>query len=491
MKKNTFFKIPFTVLLLSTTLYTSAKSYTPPVMPLQNYEEFYYEIGAGTDFRLKGGVEVPQELQMVRDFVLLTGDGFDPRESIKATLKGILDNLIAGFKGKIKGMLSLDKISAVLGLLPGNVICSANPTACQLNENYTIRAEERERFQRQFYEKIEAELGDTRGKLDGWLRAGKANNVIKVMNEAKKTGEKDLEMVVGKIREFEGKEGIKWLGGVMAGGDGQPPIRPIADTAKAGFNILLGRSVTNGSKATGDDPILHYWDTPEEAGKWLTEVVGEYRPDINNVHTQSAISGDKKGVDDGDLGKGGEDVVVTTAFMNSDMTTPALGLTPKIRKESITIQSKITALVNSSTKPTQAQLTEMMGKSGSTILTPNIINILKNSPLDEVLIKQLSDDAALANTIRYAMESRRILLAGRNDTHIAAYDVALEEIDTRAARLKEYIEDTLFERKVSKELLADTLSIIYTHDRESRNDGIYSTPTRIRPSVKDGVIKTN
>ena len=35
----------------------------------------------------------------------------------------------------------------------------------------------------------------------------------------------------------------------MAGGDGQPPIRPIADAAKAGFNMLLGRHPTNGSSS--------------------------------------------------------------------------------------------------------------------------------------------------------------------------------------------------------------------------------------------------
>jgi len=483
-----------TPLLLALSLFVVSSvsaDYTPPLLPQPNDEQFYYEIGGGTNFRVAGGVEVPQELMMIRDFGLLLGDGFDPRESIKATLQGIMDGLVAGFNGKIKNMLNIGQLSAMFGFLPGNVVCQANPTSCQLNENYTIRAEERERFQRQFYEKMEAELGKSRGKLDGWLRAGKANNLVKIMNEAKVSGEKDLEMVVGKIREYTGKDGLKWMGGEMAGGDGQPPIRPIADTAKAGFNMLIGRAPNTNTKATGTDPLLDYWDTPEEAGKWITEVVGEYRPDINNQHSGVSWGGDRTGSDDGDLGFGGEDVVVTSAFLKTDMSTPALGLSPKVRKESKAISQKIATLVDSATVPTDAELTQMMGQSGSTVITPKIINILKNSPLSEVIIKQLSDDIATANTIRIALEARRILLAGRNENHIASYEVATKDIDNRAARLKENIEELMFERQVKRELLSDTLNKLYGNTARNKSDGNFYTPSRVRPDVSNGAIQSN
>lgn len=478
-------------LSLFTASYVSAEAYTPPILPLPNDEQFYYEIGGGTNFRVPGGVEVPQELMMIRDFGLLLGDGFDPRESIKATLQGIMDGLVSGFNGKIKNMLNIGQLSAMFGFLPGNVVCQANPTSCQLNENYTIRAEERERFQRQFYEKMEAELGKSRGKLDGWLRAGKANNLVKIMNEAKVSGEKDLEMVVGKIREYTGKDGLKWMGGVMAGGDGQPPIRPIADTAKAGFNMLLDRPPNTNTKATGTDPLLDYWDTPAEAGKWITEVVGEYRPDINNKHTGVSWGGDRTGSDDGDLGLGGEDVIVTSAFLKTDMSTPALGLSPKVRKESKAIYQKIAALVDSSTVPTNAELTQMMGQSGSTVITPQIINILKNSPLSEVITRQLSDDIATANTIRIALEAKRILLAGRNENHIASYEVATTDIDNRAQRLKENIEELMFDKRMKRELLSDTLNKLYGNIARNKNDGNYYTPSRTRPDVSNGAIQSN
>ncbi|HIO97314.1 MAG TPA: hypothetical protein EYG71_05245 [Leucothrix sp.] len=468
--------IPTIALCLALSTGAMAKSNLPQ-LPQPSEEQFYYEIGAGTDFRVSGGIEVPKELMMMRDFGLLIGDGsFDPSDSIKATLKGIISSFTDLFKKKVKGLLNIGNITSTITNLPGYIFCQANPTGCQLNENYTIRAEEKERYQRRFYERMEAELAQSRGKLDGWLRAGKANHLVKVMNDAKKSGEKDLEMIVGKIRDYTGEQGLKWMGGTYAGGTNQPPIRPIADTAKAGFNLLLGRSATASTKASGKDPLLDYWDTPEEAAKWITEVVGEYRPDLNNKNLQKNVGGTRIGSDDGDGGLGGEDVVVTAAFMNSDSSTPAMGLSPKSRKESLSLQKKIKALVDSKSKPTIKQLTQIMGKSSSMIITPKLLNILRNSPIESQLIQQISDDAAQASTIRYALEARRLLLAGRNEPHIAAYEVATKDIDQRAKILTQYIDDMLYERKVSNTLLSQTLLRIYQHADAIRSK--YATPDK-------------
>ena len=469
-------------ILLATSINTATAD-TVPSLPLPNDEVFFYEIGAGTDFRVSGGVEVPNELMMVRDFGLLIGDGgFDPLESVKKTLEGLLQSYVNAFLKKVKGLVNIGSFTSSLTGLPGYTLCVANPTSCQLSENYTIRAEERERYQREFLNEIEGELGKVRGQLDGWLQAGKGNHLVKVMNDAKTSGEKDIEKVVGKIRDYTGEQGLKWIGGIMAGGNNQVPIRPVADAAKAGFNMLLGRSPNNGSRASGSDPLLDYWDTPEELGKWLTEVVGEYRPDLNNVNQQTTISGDRFGSDDGDLGRGAEDVSVTSAFVSSDMSTPAMGLSPKVRKESQLINTSIQAMVDSSTAPTTEELTQIMGKSSSIVLTTQLIDILKSSPLETVLIKQLSDDAAMANTIKIALEARRALLAGRNENHIASYDIAVKDIDDRARMLTQYIDDLMYERKISNELLTGRISSIYQHSESLKRhygDVYYKGPSDV------------
>ncbi len=476
--KNNFKRILVSFILVCTWQTTVAETIK---LPLPDDEVFFYEIGAGTNIRDTGGKDIPTELQMIRDFGLLIGDGkFDPLETIKETLKGLLNSYVNQFTRKVKGMMNISQYTSSLVQLPGYTQCIANPTSCQLTENYTVRSEERERYQREFLNKLESELGNVRGQLDGWLQAGKANYIIKVMNDAKKSGEKDIEKVTGKIREYTGNKGLKWIGGQMAGGDGQPPIRPIADAAKAGFNMLLGRSVMNGSKATGDDPLLDYWDTPEELGKWITEVVGEFRPDLNNKHIQTGIPGDWAGSDDGDLGRGAEDVHIDSTFMNSDMSTPSFGLSPKVRKEAKLIRESIQEMVDSSTEPTTEELTQIMGKSSSMVLTPQLINILKNSPLETALIKQISDDAALANTVKIALEARRALLAGRNENHIASYEMAKKDIDERASRLTQYIDDLLYERKISNELLNSRISSVYQHAESLKHR--YGTATFRAPT---------
>ncbi|KAG1661887.1 hypothetical protein GQR58_021161 [Nymphon striatum] len=125
-----------------------------------------------------GGKDVPKELQMIRDFGLLMGDGeFDPLETIKATLKGLLQSYVNAWTKKVKGMMNISQYTSSLIQLPGYTQCIANPTSCQITENYTVRSEERERYQREFLNKLEGELGNVRGPT-GWLAYRRVKQII-------------------------------------------------------------------------------------------------------------------------------------------------------------------------------------------------------------------------------------------------------------------------------------------------------------------------
>ena len=424
---------------------------TPPLIPIDANNAFFYEIGGGTNFRVAGGIEEPKQLTLFKDFALIfSADNiFTPFESIKQTMNDIVNNEI---KSKIINIAGA--VTNVLGSLPGYALCRANPLACQQFENFSIRAEEKARKTTGFINKMEQQIGDARGNLEGWFKAGKAGRLITAIKEAKTAGE-DLEAVADRVREYSGKQGLKWIGAQLAGGDGQPPIRPIADTVKAGFNMLLGRGVTSGSAYTGTNPLGDYWDTPEEASKWLVDVTGEFRPDINNNKIQAKIAGDLSGKDDGDAGKGGEDVKVNAAFVSQDVSTPGLGLAPKILKEQTLTKKKLRTLLGKNTF-TKKDLTEVMGKSSNMVVTPQLLRIIQNSPMPEVLLNRISEDAARSNVLRYALAARRMLLAGRNEPHIASYDVAQNEITRRLNALDENIDAILYESKVSREMLADT-----------------------------------
>lgn len=456
---------------------------TPPLLPQDSDNVFFYEIGGGTNYRISGGVESPPE-QFYQDYglVLSTVGEFNPIASIKNTLNNLADQL------KSKIVTIVQGYTQALGNLPGYALCRANPLLCQQFENYSIRAEEKTRKTVAFINNIESDIADARGNLEGWFKAGKAGRLVTAIKEAKAAGE-DIEAVADRIREYSGKQGLKWLGGKLAGGDGQPPIRPIADTVKAGFNMLLNRPVTSGTAYVGDNPLGDYWDTPEEAAKWLVDVVGEFRPDINNKMTQKAgviITGK----DDGDGAKGGEDVIVDSAFVSKDVTTPALGLAPKIMKEQTLVLNQLSNLIVKKT-PTNKDLTETMGKSSNIVITPRVLNLIKNSPVAGVLARQISQEAAQSNVLRYSLAARRMLLAGKNEPYIASYDIAQKQINEKIAALDANIESILFERKIAKELLSDTLGKMFAFSTRQVNDNSNNSPKPFIPRFGEGGVKTD
>jgi len=471
------------LLLTSLLLFQPVYSATPDLPP-NDMVEFYYDLGVGTGIHDAGGNFNSQKLYMVRDFGLILGSGnFNPVFSIKQTLNNIADEV----KSKLLGIGTA--ITSTISALPGYIFCRANPLGCQLHENYTIRAEKKASVAVKYFEDMERELADSRGQLEGWFQAAKSNRLITAIKNAPTySGNKDLEEIVDKVREFKGKEGLKWIGGTFAGGNSQEPIRPIADTVRAGFNYLLGRAATTRSSATGSDPILDVWDSPEEAAKWVADVVGENRPDIDNKKRLSS-GVYSAGSDDGDSGQGGEDVIVTQNFLNSDMSTAAMGLAPKVKKERLAIYTKISDLVNSGTTPTTAQLTQLMGKSTTTTLPKDIFFQLRNSKMQKELIAKLSDDIAVSNVIHYAMLGRRMLLAGRQDPHIGSYDIAIKEIDRKVMAIEKEIEFLIFEKKVNSTLLSSTITKMYNYSNAKYNKAGLSEGYKPTRSFGDGSLK--
>ena len=432
------------------------ESIAAPEVPSFQDTEFFYELGGGTGIAISGGVQVPNTLMLERDFAMLfSGGKFDPIASIKATLNNLRDEA----KSKLVGIGN--GITSSISAIPGYIFCRENPLGCQMHENYTQRAEAKSKTAVKFLEDMEAQVGESRQTLEGWFQAAKGDKLVTAMAEAEAAGVTDLETVVDEVREFSGKEGLKWLGGVYAGGDNQPPIRPIADTAKAGFNFLHGQTVSNDARVTGDDPMLAIWDTPEEAAKWLSEVVGEFRPDINNNPLGRAAGSANQGADDGDSGQGGEDVIVTAAFTSNDVSTPALGLVSKVRKESVTVREKLNTLASLSGIPTAEQVSQIMGASSNSVIPRDLFLKLRSTTLLNPALQRIADDIAISNVIRYAMEARRLLISGRNEPHIASYSVAQDEIAQKISILEKDIEMLMFERRVSQELLSDTIQTIY------------------------------
>ena len=122
-----------------------------------------------------------------------------------------------------------------------------------------------------------------------------------------------------------GSNGIPWLGGQYAGGNGQAPVFAITDTVKAGYNIELGRAVDDTTAAltgTGATPMAKVWATPQDAQDYAQYVLG--------------------------------DVELTTSKDQQRHATPGHGILPKIDSDKTPILTALRTIVNGNQNPSHA-----------------------------------------------------------------------------------------------------------------------------------------
>ena len=248
--------------LLSGLLLLSSFAIAAPFTPKYNETYSFYKIGGGNKLRMRGGVSTPSSLSLNTKFGANFSCGqFDVNFAIEQTLNALKQRLVN---------LST-QVQASVAALPGYIICRAVPQLCQLMQNYTVRAEDLIGIAIKDCKQMDADLAAGRDPLEGWLKLGRGFN-LRVAGS--KSGE--VFSVVEDAKQWDGSKGMPWgVGAVMSGGDNQPSIRPLSDTVRAGYNVLLGRNLTDGSAASGTDPLINIWSTPEQAAKWTAEVVGE------------------------------------------------------------------------------------------------------------------------------------------------------------------------------------------------------------------------
>ena len=199
----------------------------------------YYKIGGGNKLRMRGGVTTPSALSLDSKFGASFSCGqFDVNFAIEQTLNALKQRLVN---------LST-QVQASVAALPGYIICRAVPQLCQLMQNYTVRAEELIGIAVKDCKQMDADLAAGRDPLDDWIKLGRGFN-LRV--EGEKSG--DIFSVMEKAKAFDTAKGMPWgVGAVQSGGENQPSIRPLSDTVRAGYNVLLGRNPADGSAASGE-----------------------------------------------------------------------------------------------------------------------------------------------------------------------------------------------------------------------------------------------
>ncbi|TKV06628.1 integrating conjugative element protein [Citrobacter sp. wls619] len=345
---------------------------------------------------------------------------------ISTTVRNQLNGVTEGFQD-LMGNVIQSATSAVASL-PAMIIQRANPQLYDLLTNGVLQG-------RVDFDKSQLTCQKMAEKMtdfaygSAWTQSAKAENY-----QAVAASETDAVRAEKKVEKEAASKGKTWVGGQKRGGSGQPPIKLVGDTTKAGYNILNQRSVTDtgsisASQCQGE--LCQVWSKPEEAASWMTRVVGEQTINVAPDNDVSGNSEEKTGAQAG------------------------VGLSPLIAEEQEKIAEVLTELVNGSIKPTYENLSKASG--GSLQLTRGVVEALRDEPDVAVLVQRLSGEMALARVMEQALMARRTLLAGAREPNIAAEKEAQTQLNQTTVQLDQELNQLRLELEMRR-MLADNAS---------------------------------
>lgn len=238
------------------------------------------------------------------------------------------------------------------------------------------------------------------------------------------------------------KYGVPWVDpDENAGGTGnsQVPIHVLSDVVIAGYNALIddSRDLNSQQSAPTDSELAKYWPTPQDAADWATLVLGDfyYSADTSKEETKPGMG-----------------------LVNISQKCPEGGTNNLTC--TTTIQQKLVDVVAQSSQPTAEQLQDI--SSGQTIVTPDIINDIKNLPKQDqsIVISKLGEDIALQNLVDEAKVLRHVIIAGKETPPVQQIEPVVVRLNTLLEQLKEDIGDVTFDNEIDDQMMSKTIQTI-------------------------------
>lgn len=402
------------VLILWNSAYAATKAPTEDSL-------WYYEIGGAEP------VSAPANPSVVS--VTLGGSAqlglgyscgkFDPVAAVTNTLNDIgsgVDNMLNAMTAAA---------SAAIASLPALILQRANPGLYDMFQNALLKAEETMQLATKSCEQMEAEIAQGKNPYADLITLSKGNDWKLQMG----VGGNDAVTAKDAVETSNGDNGVPWIGG-QAGGSGQPLLEFTGDIVKAGYNLNMNRPLT----AVGPVPpaaatrLTEVWATPADARDWVVDVVGEN--------------------------------IVTTCDTCRKDSIPGTGLLPKLYQEASTVTVELQNLVVGTTPPTLTNLENITAPGVA--ITRQVIEAIREMPASEqsLIMGRLVSEISTARTVEKALFARRLLLTGRQVPEVYATEVAREHADTSIAELDKEIENLLFETRVRKEVVSDTVTML-------------------------------
>ena len=382
-------------------------------------DELFYRLGGGIPIG-SGATNMNNTLQLGAGVAWnsdLTCGNFDINTSITNQLNGV-----TGAFQNLMGNV-IQTASGVVASLPALIIQRLNPALYDLLQNGVLQASEEFHLGELKCEEIVEKLGTTVAN-DEWGTLARGGYWTQQSN----TAGTDILDTKDNAETAGLDNGVTWVEGNQAGGQGQPPIVLNNDVTVAGYNMLLQRAPGNANNVPvgtcANAALCTIWTTPGQAAAWVTDVLGDKQ-------------------------------IQTCTGCNKVVANAGMGLQRKYEQERLQVETTLTNLVNSPVPPNAITLAAVQGGQGFTISRP-IIEAIREEEEPNVLIARLAGELALSRTLERALLARRTILAGSKEPNVANNEVAQEEIRHSIEELNGEIENMVYELEVRQTLASNT-----------------------------------
>jgi integrating conjugative element protein (TIGR03755 family) len=403
-------------------------------------------VSASVLYRIGGGTAVP--LGIAPNMSSLTvGIGWNTnlicgQMSLTKTLQDQLNGVTTGFQQIMSTVIQ--NASAAVASLPALIIQRADPGLYNLLTNGILQA--RLDFDRSQLtcRTMANRMADLAGGEMGW------NQLAQGIALTKTIGTTDAVSAVQTAESSAGNGGVPWVGGTNAGGAGQPPIHVIADVARAGYNLLNGRNVTDttsiSSSACNNQLTCEAWSSPDGAASWAVRVLGDEQEQ-------------------------------TCTGCTTTETTPGVGLTPLVQQTYQTKIRAIDALLTGTTLLTTQNL-EAAG-SDAVPITRGVIEALRDDSDETLLTQRLASEVALSSVLEQALTLQRVLLTGAEEPNVAANKLAVQAVTGQERFLEQEIDNLKTELDLRRELAGNSPTEIIERDhaRGAASQGVFQGDT--------------
>lgn len=380
---------------------------------------------------------------------------FDPLASVTNTLNDVKTGVDAMANQLVSAA------TAAVASLPMYILHRANPDLYDNFQQALTYARDLASLSTKSCQQIEHEIIASKGTANPY--ANLATLAIGDSWKVQMGTEPSVTQAEKKVVADAGKNGYPHLGGVRAGGLGQPPIEPTGDTIFAGWNLTYNRNPADvGPPAAPPSgitvPMLAYWSTPQAAKTWVQTVIGDLQMTTYN-------GGDKRSI-------------------------PGQGLEPELNTLAKGVQTKLVALITGAADPTSINLNEV--SAPNIAVTRQLIESLRALAPGEqgAVIERFSNEIAMSRIIDKALMARQFLHAGRQEPNLVTNGALQAEVDAALAKLDSAIQSLVFSNRVRQEIVSSTALELLKYENHKRMQSLQrpnTMPNDPKP-LKDSAV---